>query len=312
MSDNGRAITIMDLARQGDPGTLESDQAARNLKLMSPFELYSLWEKQQWISQEIDFSQDRRDWEAMAESERREIIYSLSGFFVGEERVAHTFAPYVMAAEDTDEESFAASLLVDESRHAQFFDKFFREVIGGGGATINERIDRARKDLTPAFTQLFDDILVNTAAELGRNPTDRRVKTRAITLYNIVIEGTLAITGQHFITKGFQERGILPGFVEGFIHVADDEHRHVAYGTWYLQKVAREGNDELIQVIHDTLAELLPITSAVMIPPKRDRSNGGSKDRLMFGHSAGEVNEFAFTALSRRLKAIGVGLPTFA
>jgi hypothetical protein len=28
----------------------------------------------------------------------------------------------------------------------------------------------------------------------------------------------------------------MPGFAEGFANIARDEHRHVAYGTWFLQQ----------------------------------------------------------------------------
>ena len=33
---------------------------------------------------------------------------------------------------------------------------------------------------------------------------------------------------------------------------------------------------------------------------------------MLLGHSSEDINEFAFTALSRRLKVIGVGLPAAA
>ena len=72
----------------------------------------------------------------------------------------------------------------------------------------------------------------------------------------MVIEGTLALTGQYFITDFFEKRGILPGFLEGFRHISQDEHRHVAYGTWYLQQAAKD--PALARRIQDKLVELLP------------------------------------------------------
>ena len=42
--------------------------------------------------------------------------------------------------------------------------------------------------------------------------------------------------------SGSRTTGVLPGFLEGFRRISQDEHRHVAYGTWYLQrKAARPG-----------------------------------------------------------------------
>ena len=53
------AQTLDELATQGDPGTLESEEQASKLQLLDPQQLYELWEKQHWLSQEIDFSEDR-------------------------------------------------------------------------------------------------------------------------------------------------------------------------------------------------------------------------------------------------------------
>ena len=84
----------------------------------------------------------------------------------------------------------------------------------------------------------------------------------------MVIEGTLALTGQNFITRAFEERGILPGFTEGFRRIATDEHRHVAYGTWFLQQKAADPG--LRRRIADRLVALLPTTAGVLVPPGAD------------------------------------------
>jgi ribonucleoside-diphosphate reductase beta chain len=117
----------------------------------------------------------------------------------------------------------------------------------------------------------------------------------------MVIEGTLALTGQNFITRAFEERGILPGFTEGFRRIASDEHRHVAYGTWFLQQKAADPG--LRRRIADTVVALLPTTAGVLVPPGADPENW-----TLLGYAAEEINTFAFTALTRRLKVIGVDL----
>src|SRR4029077_13438769 len=54
--------------------------------LLSYQELYSLWERQHWAVQELDFSQDRVDWhERFDEEERYRRMYGLSAFFIGEQ-----------------------------------------------------------------------------------------------------------------------------------------------------------------------------------------------------------------------------------
>ena len=56
----------------------------------------------------------------------------------------------------------------------------------------------------------------------------------------MVIEGMLALTGQHFIIDFNEREGTLPGFVRGFNLVARDEHRHVAFGARFLRDAVAE------------------------------------------------------------------------
>ena len=48
------------MAMQGDPGTLASEEQASRIQLLDPQQLYQLWEKQHWLSHEIDFDGPRR------------------------------------------------------------------------------------------------------------------------------------------------------------------------------------------------------------------------------------------------------------
>jgi hypothetical protein len=104
------------------------------------------------------------------------------------------------------------------------------------GDTFERRLAHARRNLSDDFVTLFDRHLVEAGDALVADPADIGAKVDFVTSYHMVIEGTLALTGQNFITRAFEERGILPGFTEGFRRIATDEHRHVAYGTWFLQQ----------------------------------------------------------------------------
>jgi ribonucleoside-diphosphate reductase beta chain len=297
------AESLLDLTQQGDPGTLRTEQQARELKLLEPQQLYDLWERQQWASQDIDFSADREHWANLTDEERDWAIWSLSSFFVGEERVTTQFSGLVMAYEDEQEEAFLTTQQVDEARHMQFFDRFYREVIQLEQPDIETRLARVRYELNDAFIELFDTSLVETARRLIADPSDVEAKVDFVTTYHMVIEGTLALTGQNFITEYWEKKELLPGFVDGFKKVARDEHRHVAYGTWFLRQKCRD-DDRLAGRMRATLSELLPIASRVLAPQGVDPN----EDWEMVGYTSAEINEFAFNALTRRLKAIGVPL----
>jgi ribonucleoside-diphosphate reductase beta chain len=299
--------TLLDLTNQGDVATIADDAYLRSsLQLMDPQQLYELWERQQWQSQSIDLDRDRADWEAFSEEERQQIMWGLSSFFIGEERVTTEFSGLVMAYEDEHEQAFLATQQVDEARHMQFFDRYYREVFGLTDGGLPDRLARARKDVTESFETLFDGNLVEAGQRLIRDPSDMEAKVHFVTTYHMVLEGTLALTGQRFLLDYFEKNGLLPGFVEGFGNIARDEHRHVAYGTWFLQQKA---TDELLaKRVQDTLLELLPLAAGVLVPPGYELGD----EYEFFGYTSQEQNEYAFTALSRRLKVIGVALPTVA
>jgi ribonucleoside-diphosphate reductase beta chain len=295
--------TFDQLAAQVDPAELESDEQARKLRLRTPQQLYELWERQHWLSQEIDFTKDQEDWRALPAETKDDIVWILASFFIGEERVTTQFSGLVMSYEDEQEESYLATQQVDEARHMQFFDRFYREVVGIDHERVQDRLARVREQLNDAFVQLFDTDLVRAANRLVADPRDREAKVQFVTTYHMVIEGALALTGQHFITDYFESEGILPGFVEGFQNVARDEHRHVAYGTWYLREaIGRDG--ELASVVQDHLQQQLPTAAGVLVPKGKDPDEPWT----LLGYTSGEVNEFAFTSLSRRLNTIGIPL----
>jgi ribonucleoside-diphosphate reductase beta chain len=299
--------SLLDLTQQGDVATVSDDAYLnRTLQLMGPQQLYELWERQQWQSQAVDLERDKEDWEKFSDEEKDQQLWGLSSFFVGEERVTTQFSGLVMAYEDEQEEAFLTTQQVDEARHMQFFDRYYREVFALEEKDIGGRLQRVRENVTDAFITLFDDNLVEEGQRLIENPRDLGAKVDFITAYHMVIEGVLALTGQHFLLDYYEKHDLMPGFVEGFSNIARDEHRHVAYGTWFLQQKASD--ESLKQRIQDKLMELLPTAAGVLVPPGYQLGD----EYEFFGYTSKEQNEYAFTALTRRLKVIGVGLPVAA
>src|ERR687895_271429 len=286
--------SLLELTQQVDPGTVADEgKLGRDVQLMTPQQLYELWERQQWASQEIDLSRDPDDWAALDEADREECLWGLSSFFVGEERVTTEFSGLVMAFEDEQEEAFLTTQQVDEARHMQFFDRYYREVFGFDDPSITERLERVRENVTESFVKLFDEDLVQTGQRLIENPRDIEAKVDFVTTYHLVIEGILALTGQHFMTEYYENHRLLPGFVEGFTNISRDEHRHVAYGTWFLQQKAKD--PALAKRIHDKMMELMPVAAGVLVPPGYSLGD----DYEFFGYTSQQQTEFAFNSLRR-------------
>ncbi|HEX4187583.1 MAG TPA: ribonucleotide-diphosphate reductase subunit beta [Solirubrobacteraceae bacterium] len=296
--------SLLDLTSQGDVGTITDESKLSSVTLMDPQQLYELWERQNWQSHTIDFAQDRHDWESMDADLRERMSWNLSSFFVGEERVTTQFSGLVMSYESQGEEAFLTTQQVDEARHAQHFNRFYEQVLGIDGS-FEDRLAQAREDLNPAFIEMFDGVLVDWGRRLIENPRDIEAKVDFVTLYHMVIEGTLALTGQWFLTDYMERNGILPGWVEGFKLISKDEHRHVAYGTWFLREKAAD--PALRRRIAECLAELIPLAAAVLVPPGEDPN-----DYAILDYTMEETNTFAFNALNRRLKVVGIDAAALA
>src|SRR5688572_24165108 len=189
----------------------------------------------------------------------------------------------------------------DEVRHAQFFNRFYAEVLQRDG-TFESRLEKARDDVNESFIQLFDVDLVNAQDHLLTNPGDVEAKVDFVVLYHMVIEGTLALTGQNFMQDYLEKQGFMPGLLEGYQRISQDEHRHVAYGTWFLQQQAAD--PAMRRRIQAKLQELIPVATGVLVPPGVE----DPYDYELLGFHSSETHQFAFTALARRLKVIGVPL----
>jgi ribonucleoside-diphosphate reductase beta chain len=295
--------TLLELTSQGDVGTMTDESKLSSVKLMEPQQLYELWERQPWSAHAIELETDKEQWNSVVtQEEKDQLAYNLAAFFIGEERVATQFTGLVRAYDDVSEEAFLTTQQVDEVRHAQFFNRFFSEVLERDG-TFESRLEEARKEVNEAYIQLFDVELVNSQERLLANPDDVEAKIDFIVLYHMVIEGTLALTGQHFIQDYLEKKGFMKGLLEGYTRISQDEHRHVAYGTWFLQQKAKQ-DPSYKRRIQQKLMELMPLAQGVLVPPGVE----DPYDYEILGYHSDETNQFAFTTLSRRLKVIGVTL----
>jgi ribonucleoside-diphosphate reductase beta chain len=307
MSDIGSARTErLDFRATTDPALHESaDRGEANL--LGYRELYGLWERQQWAVGDLDFTQDRIDWhERISPEERVARMSGLSSFFVGEQRVAAELAPLLRAVPDEDMRIFLATQIADEARHVAFFDRFYEEVGVLESADLRARLEETGAHVNDEFTQLFDEVLRDKADRLAAGADgDDLLETcvEFVTIYHMVIEGMLALTGQHFITDYNERVGTLPGFVAGFTNVARDEHRHVAFGARFLRDMTRR-DARYGAAVQRTLAEVLPLAQGVLRPKWVPADV--ADDEPLFGATMGETRAFAAQALSRRLKVIGL------
>jgi len=268
----------------------------------SYMDLYRRWEAQQWAVADLDFSLDRQDWLESDDLDRKATLWSHRLFFNGEERVTATLAPFVWAAPTPEIEIFLSTQMVDEARHTVFFEKWWHDVVGTEARDMTQLLAEIRPEANEGYNALFYDRLPSTAQRLASNPKDFDAFIEGVTLYHIVIEATIALTGQRFELETMREQGLTDrGFYRGFTAVARDESRHVNFGIKILQDAVREDPQRFAPIIQQTLVECLPLISGTLDPPD-------PRYITEFGHTESEILTFAFDSLNKRLRAIGINL----
>ena len=233
-------------------------------------DLYARWERGNWSATELDFTEDARQWrEEFTDFERKAALWNYALFFWGEDAVADNLSPYIDAAPTEEQKYFLTTQQVDEARHAVFFKRFMREVCGIGDGTAGSGLQAIKPQLTSGFRKIFARL--DTMADELRADRSRPKLAAAVTLYHLIVEATLAQTGQHLIVDYLEERNLFPAFREGMLNVALDEQRHIGFGVKLLADLRRE-DERVPRAVADLLREVLPYVPQVLMPPGLGRA----------------------------------------
>ncbi|MSO41119.1 MAG: sterol-binding protein [Solirubrobacterales bacterium] len=259
-------------------------------------DLYQRWEQGNWKATELDFSEDRNGWAVLSDLQRRSALWMYSMFFYGEDAVTDGLSPYIDAAPTEEQKYFLATQQVDEARHSVFFHRFFKEVIGAGDS-ISTGLAFTEQYLNWGYRGVFDRLEL-MADELRRDRSLPKF-AQAITLYHMVVEGTLAQPGQHFIEDFFNKEGTMPGFSAGMENVSRDEQRHIGFGVKVLSELLAE-SEECKAAVVETLREVMPYSLAVFTPPGWDREYTRS-----FGFELEDIFAFGLRLVKSRWRAAG-------
>ncbi len=223
-----------------------------------PLRDYHKAKRLMWNPQDLDFSQDQRDWAAMSDREHALIRRGVSLFISGEAAVTDDLAPLMVALKreggHLEEEMFLTTQLFEEAKHVEFFDAVISQVLG-------ETPD-ASQIAGANYRQLFAELTAALDALLTDH--SRPAQARAVASYHITIEGVLAETGYYGIFKALRAKGLMPALTEGLEYVQRDEARHVAFGLHLLSRLLSE-DAALWAVVEAQLNKLLPLAQGVFM-----------------------------------------------
>ncbi|GCE31304.1 hypothetical protein KDA_67880 [Dictyobacter alpinus] len=277
-------------------------------------ELYYRWENQHWEAGEIDFIPDIIQWEDTSAEERALRIHALASFFQGEASVTDGLAPYVIAMPDEEMRIYATTQLVDESRHTIFFTRFFNEVLGVDKGSLEDTLAHAKEFMNPYSKAIIIEALSDVADRIRREPQDLRLLVEGVTLYHVLIEGTMALAGQRALLEVYRRDNIFPGFRAGFTAVARDESRHVLFGVKFLRDMIHNDRD-YAQVVYNTINRHVSNALQSVAPPENR-----IEPMLAQKEDPWETPRYARRSLEKKLRVIGLDMelptlppvPTFA
>ncbi|GAB2809547.1 hypothetical protein GCM10027176_12930 [Actinoallomurus bryophytorum] len=274
------------------------DYVHKDLKRLPGYlDLYRRYLRQRWDVFDIDFTRDVRDWsESMTQEERDAFVAISSGFHHGERQV-EVELPVFMLGGSEESRIYMSSQIEDEARHTVFFDRFYREVVGLPGDSVQEVLDASFEHVSETFVGPFG-LLAYQADELRADPDDLAARVRYGTTYFLWIEGVLALSVMKITLSYCRNRGFLPGYYAGFTATCRDEARHVQFGMRFLREAVQQ-DPRMLQEIHETLRTILMI-------------NGATSRRVMLealGWSQEEVRRLMIRQLTMKLTDVGIGLP---
>lgn len=244
-----------------------------------------------WNPSDIDFSQDRADWQRLTEPERDVILRLTSQFQAGEEAVTLDLLPLIMAVAKEgriEEEMFLTTFLWEEAKHTDFFSRFFSEVTGPPG-------DLERYHL-PSYRTIFYEALPQALNRLMTDPSPEAQLVASVT-YNMIVEGVLAETGYHIYYTTLRSNNLMPGTTQGIDLLKQDESRHIAYGIFLISRLIAE---------HPHLWELAESTmNTLLIPALGTVSEAFEQyDPVPFGMQPYDFTNYAIMQFQKRFARI--------
>lgn len=241
-----------------------------------------------WNPSDLDFSQDKKDWQRLSPEEQDLVLRLTSLFQSGEEAVTLDLLPLIMAIAQEgrlEEEMFLTTFLWEEAKHTDFFNRFLVEVAGVSGDLSHYH--------TPDYRTIFYEALPQALQALRLDPSPA-VQVRASVTYNMIVEGMLAETGYHAYFTVMQRQNLLPAQRQGIHYLKQDESRHIAYGIFLLSRLIA-ADDSLWQVAEDTF-------NALVMPAIGIISEGlAAYDPIPFDLSEAEFTDYAMSQFQKRI-----------
>ncbi|MET1179128.1 R2-like ligand-binding oxidase [Peribacillus simplex] len=221
-----------------------------------PFKLYQKAKKFGiWNPRDIDFNQDKEDWKSFTDIERQVLLRIISLFQGGEEAVTLDLLPLIMTIAKEgriEEEMYLTTFLFEEAKHMEFFRYTLDQIGETGDLTVYH---------SDTYKSIFYEILPEAMEKLLSDQSPEAL-AEAATVYNMFTEGVLAETGYFGFYQTLEANKMMPGLLKGVGLLKKDESRHIAYGTFLLQRIISE-HPHIFKQVEKRMEELSPLAIAL-------------------------------------------------
>lgn len=244
-----------------------------------------------WNPRDIDLTQDKKDWETFNDVEKEMTLRLCSMFQAGEEAVTRDLLPLIQVISNEgrlEEEMYLTTFLFEEAKHTEIFRRFLDEV----GEVTEKDLSVYHLD---NYRKMFYEYLPQAMERLKHDPSPEAQAEASVT-YNMIVEGVLAETGYYSTFQSFKRLGIMPGTVQAFHYLQQDESRHIAYGVYLLQRLIIE--HDVWDVIQKRMEFLLPVAIGVV----NELIN--QVDELPFGLDKKEMTQYAMKQFDIRMSLL--------
>lgn len=239
-----------------------------------------------WNPSDIDFSQDKKDWQTLTEAQRKELTKLIAYFIGAEEAVTSDIMPLIMTCANKgwiEEEIYLTTFIFEEAKHVDFWSILMENL----GIT---------EDLSPLIEEghhmLFNATEV-TMKRLRHDQSPEAIVDACVT-YNMYAEGVSAEASYWYVEKALGSVNKMPGFLEGINYLKHDESRHIAFGTYVLQRLISEQPhllDRALALLKSYDPITLKTTSEIM-------------ENVSFGVTPESVQQFAAKQMQARLNIL--------
>src|SRR5260370_23266582 len=233
----------------------------------SPRQLYSMAKRLGgWDPEAISLEEARAHWAALNAEQKEQLIKVCALFYEGEVSVSDTLAWFMLAVPEFDRRMFLSSQIYEEVKHAEFFERYFREICG----TVD-----TSSYLVPEYRGVLLDELRQRGEAMGQALVSGNKDQLGLALamfaahYMGIIEGTMAMTGYEFFDELLTRMHMFPRLNEGIRMIRADEGRHITHGMDYLRELL-DAHPEYVPPVREIFLQetlKIPVRSVFVYNP---------------------------------------------